>query len=68
MTSPNSRSFDGLTVFSATTSFRREHLGTDITTWLRQHPKLTPVDTVIQLSSDTRFHCMSIVIFWRATP
>jgi hypothetical protein len=59
------RSFDGLTVFSATTSYRRDVLGNDITEWLRRHPELTPVETVVQLSSDKRFHCMSIVIFWR---
>jgi hypothetical protein len=60
--------FDGLTVFSATTSFRRDTLGDDITEWLRRHPELTPVNTVIRLSSDARFHCLSILIFWRGSP
>ena len=57
--------YDGVTVFSATTVGRREKLGDDITAWLAQHPDRLPVNTVVNLSSDARFHCLSIVIFWR---
>jgi hypothetical protein len=57
--------FDGLVVFSATTSSRRDNLGDDITSWLRANPGLVPVDTVVRLSSDARFHCLSILVFWR---
>jgi hypothetical protein len=58
--------FEGLTVFSATTATRRERLGDDITSWLQAHPELVPVDTVVRLSSDTQFHCLSILVFWRS--
>ena len=58
--------FDGLVVFSATTVERRNKLGEEVTAWLAAHPQLMPVDTVVRLSSDWRFHCLSILVFWRA--
>ena len=60
-------SFDGLKVFSATTLERREHIGDEITAWLQSNPQMSPVDAVVRLSSDWRFHCLSILIFWRRT-
>ena len=66
MTPPEGeRGYDGVTVFSATTVQRRERLGDDITAWLRAHPDRIPTDTVVRQSSDARFHCLSILIFWR---
>jgi putative lipoic acid-binding regulatory protein len=59
------RGNDGMTVFSATTGQRRERLGDDITTWLQAHPERVPMNTVVRQSSDSRFHCLSILIFWR---
>jgi len=58
-------SFDGLMIFSATTVGRRERLGDDITAWLRDHPDRIPVDTLVRQSSDARFHCITLLIFWR---
>jgi hypothetical protein len=57
--------YDGVRVFSATTLARREKLGEDITGWLNAHPDRIPVNAVVRLSSDARFHCLSIVVFWR---
>lgn len=57
--------FDGVKVFSATTVGRREKLGEDIIAWLRAYPERVPVDTVVRQSSDARFHCFTIVMFWR---
>ena len=57
--------YDGVRVFSATTLARREKLGEDITGWLNAHPDRIPVNAVVRLSSDSRFHCLSIVVFWR---
>jgi hypothetical protein len=57
--------FDGATVFSATMHRERDQLGERITAWLSLHPELAPVDTVVALSSDDRFHCLTIVMFWR---
>jgi hypothetical protein len=32
---------------------------------LRQHAEVEVVDTVVSLSSDAKFHCLSITLFWR---
>lgn len=66
MTPPEEeRGYDGVTVFSATTAQHRQRLGDDITAWLRAHSERVPVNTIIRQSSDSRFHCLSILIFWR---
>jgi hypothetical protein len=57
--------FDGVTVFSATMRRSREELGDRITQWLKAHPDRVPVDTFVVLSSGRRFHCHTVVIFWR---
>ena len=56
--------YDGLKVFSVTMAARRARLGEEITEWLRAHPECVPVRTVVRQSSDARFHCLSILIFW----
>ena len=50
-------------VFSVTKAKEREDLGDRITQWLRDHPDIELHDTVVRLSSDSRFHCLSIVLF-----
>lgn len=57
--------FDGLKVFSATKARDRDLLGEMITDWIRSHPALEIVDKVVSQSSDSEFHCLSIVIFYR---
>ena len=57
--------YEGAQVFSATTFGRRDKLGEDVTAWLRAHPGTLPVRTCVLQSSDSRFHCLSIVLFWR---
>lgn len=57
--------YDGVKVFSATMFARREKLGEDVTAWLRAHSEFVPVRAVVRQSSDHRFHCLSILIFWR---
>jgi hypothetical protein len=57
--------WNGVQVFSSTMFGRREKMGEDVTNWLRAHPDRIPVDTVIRQSSDSRFHCLTIVVFWR---
>ncbi|HXI55216.1 MAG TPA: hypothetical protein VNO55_04115 [Polyangia bacterium] len=69
MTPPDDDSrYDGLRVFSATTVGRREKLGDDITAWLKAHPDQVPVNTIVLQSSDARFHCLTVVLFWRTRP
>ena len=58
---------DGVTVFSATMRRSREELGDRITQWLKAHPDRVPVEKVVVLSSSRRFHCQTVVIFWRVT-
>lgn len=57
----------GVKVFTATMIERRARLGDDITSWLRAHPDCLPVRAEVRLSSDAKFHCLSIVIFWRSS-
>ncbi len=49
-------------VFSCTLARDREQLGERITKWLRQHPELTVVDTVVSQSSDQEFHCLTVTL------
>jgi hypothetical protein len=58
--------FTGVKVFSATKAKDREELGESITRWLRSNADLEVVDRVVSQSSDNEFHCLSIVLFYRA--
>lgn len=57
--------FTGVKVFSATKAKEREELGDTVTRWLRANPDLEIVDRVVSQSSDSEFHCLSIVLFYR---
>ncbi|MBL8682792.1 MAG: hypothetical protein JNK05_26740 [Myxococcales bacterium] len=58
--------FDAVKVFSATTAGDRERLGERLTAWLRAQPKpVVIVDRAVLQSSDARFHCITIVLFYR---
>jgi hypothetical protein len=56
--------FTGVKVFSATKARDREELGELVTQWLRESGAEVVEKTVLQ-SSDSEFHCLSIVIFYR---
>ena len=56
----------GVKVFSATKAKEREDLGESITRWLRANADLEVVDRVVTQSSDNEFHCLTVVIFYRA--
>jgi hypothetical protein len=58
--------FTGVKVFSATKAKDREELGETVTRWMRSNADLEVVDRVVRQSSDDEFHCLSIVIFFRA--
>jgi hypothetical protein len=49
-------------VFTATRHRERELLGDRITSWLRAHPSIEISKTIVKLSSDHAFHCLSIVL------
>lgn len=57
----------GVKVFSATKARDRDGLGDKITSWLRANPGLEIIDKTVTLSSDSEFHCLSIVLFWTQT-
>ena len=52
-------------VFSATKARDRDELGDRITGWVRARPGVKVINTVVHLSSDRQFHCLSIVLFCR---
>jgi len=58
--------FDGVKVFSATMMQDRAELGDKVTKWLADNATtIVPVEFVTRQSSDSRFHCIAIVLFWR---
>lgn len=52
-------------VFSATKARNREGLGEQVTAWMRSHPAVAIRSAVVRLSSDSEFHCLTIVLFGR---
>lgn len=57
---------DGLQVFSATMARDREQLGERVTSWLQSQRStgIEIVDVVVKQSSDSEFHCITIVVMW----
>jgi len=49
-------------VFSATRAQDRELLGERVSAWIGANPQLEVRDTVVSLSSDSKFHCLSFVL------
>jgi len=49
-------------VFSATKARDRELLGERVTEWIAKHGNVGVVDTIIELTSDLHFHCLSIIM------
>lgn len=57
--------FTGIKVFSATMVAQRVQLGDQVTQWLSSRPHLDVVEALVRQSSDSRFHCISIIVFYR---
>lgn len=57
--------YDRVKIFTATNARNREHLGENVTAFLRDNPNLTLVDKRVLQSSDRAFHCISIVLMLR---
>ena len=55
-------------VFSATRARDREALGEVVTAWLARNPRVRVVKTFVTLSSDSAFHCLSIVLIGAQPP
>jgi hypothetical protein len=58
--------FTGVKVFSATKAKERDDLGEQVTRWLRANGDLEVVDRTVVQSSDNEFHCLTVVLFYRA--
>jgi len=58
--------YDGVKVFSTTLARDREVMGEMVTRWLKEHPNVEVTHTKVSQSSDREFHCLSIVVFYRA--
>ena len=56
--------FNGVKVFTATTSHDRAALGAKVSGWLAARPAVRVIDTVTTQSSDEAFHCVTITLFY----
>jgi hypothetical protein len=57
--------FTGVKVFTTTLARDREAMGETISRWLAENPDLEVVDKQVTQSSDSEFHCLSIILFYR---
>lgn len=58
--------FDGVKIFSATMFGDRAQLGEKVTSWIAENPKREVTEMVVSQSSDSSYHCISIVVFYRS--
>ena len=65
MSEDRAMQFTGVKVFSATKARDREELGESVTRWLQANADLEVVDRVVSQSSDSEFHCLTIILFYR---
>jgi hypothetical protein len=57
--------YNGVKVFSATKFMDRDKLGETVTSWLQANSNCKVVRTEVVQSSDSEFHCLSIVLFFK---
>lgn len=58
--------FDSVKVFAATKFTDRAQLGEVVTAWIGQHPEHEITEIAVRQSSDSEFHCITLVVFYRA--
>ena len=56
--------YNAIKVFSATKARERSELGEEITRWIDENPGISIKLTEVKQSSDSEFHCLSIIIFY----
>jgi hypothetical protein len=56
--------YNAIKVFSATKARERSELGEEITRWIDENPGIKINSTEVKQSSDSEFHCLSIIIFY----
>lgn len=57
--------FDGVKVFSATQEQPRGELGERVTDWMASHPEISVVEIRVTQSSDSSFHCIALIVFYK---
>lgn len=65
MTPEEVQMFSGCEVFSSTMHRDRDAMGQKITAWLESHPDLEIVARDALQSSDSQYHCVTIVLWYR---
>jgi hypothetical protein len=68
LVSVNADKVNMVKVFSATRVRDRESLGEAVTAWIAHNADVRILKTFVMLSSDSRFHCLSIVLIGARTP
>ena len=58
--------FDSVKVFTASRASERIGLGELVTVWRAAHPDSIVTDIAVTQSSDSRFHCVTIIVFFRS--
>jgi hypothetical protein len=53
---------DLVKVFSVTNAKDREGLGERVTAWIAANPDVRILTTIVALTSDREFHCLSMVL------
>lgn len=61
-------SYEGVKVFAATKHMERDALGEKVSDWIRRSPGVDIVATTVTQSSDSEFHCLTIVVFYNLAP
>ena len=55
--------FNEVKVFSATKAKDRDELGDRVSNWIDGNPDVEILNTEVRQSSDSEFHCLSIILF-----
>jgi hypothetical protein len=58
--------FDSVKVFAATKFTDRGLLGEVVTDWIAQNPDHQITEIAVRQSSDAEFHCLTMIVFYRA--
>lgn len=68
MTPEEVQMFSGCEVFSSTMHRDRDAMGPKVTAWLEANPELEIVARDVLQSSDSEYHCVTIVLWYRRRP
>lgn len=60
--------FDSVKVFSATKYMERDVLGDKVTAWIQSKPGIVIHELRTLQSSDSEFHCLTIIVLYRVGP